>query len=168
MPKTYDEKREAFQSMLDKRLPKASHAIGLLRNLSRKADYAWTQQELQTMLDELDDAVDSVAQSFGAGVAAAEPKTGEADVVSSASPESMKDGIIAFAEHAGFTLAPWQVDVLRGISRDFTAGLAPRPVEGHDRAAIKAAYLQIAKGDKVHGLKALRSVILGWNPEEKD
>lgn len=65
MPKTYDEKREKFQQMMESRLPKAVKAIELLSNLSRKSDYAWTQAELQDMLDRIDDAVDGVAQSFG-------------------------------------------------------------------------------------------------------
>lgn len=65
MPKTHDEKREAFQRMLAIRLPKAVKAIELLANLARKGDYAWTNAVLQDMTDQLDAAFDVVASAFG-------------------------------------------------------------------------------------------------------
>lgn len=71
MTASYDEKREAFQRMLAGRLPKAVKAVELLANLSRKSDYAWTSPELQSMVDQLEDALDMVLQSFGV------PTTGE-------------------------------------------------------------------------------------------
>jgi hypothetical protein len=66
MAKTFDEKRSDFDRMLEGRLPKAVKAVELLANLARKSDYAWTPAGLQTMLDQLDDAVDAVAKAFGA------------------------------------------------------------------------------------------------------
>jgi hypothetical protein len=66
MAKSFDEKRDDFDRMLEGRLPKALKAIELLTNLARKSDYAWTPAILQGMLDQLDDAVDAVAAAFGA------------------------------------------------------------------------------------------------------
>jgi hypothetical protein len=50
-----------------------------------------------------------------------------------------------------------------------TDGLEPNhtiqqvgPVNSFDKMAIKAAYMEIAKGDRAQGMKALRKVILGW------
>jgi hypothetical protein len=78
MPKTFDEKRVDFDRMLEGRLPKAVKAVELLANLARKSDYAWTPSVLQTMLDQLDDAVDMVAKAFGASEGPAPaPSTGE-------------------------------------------------------------------------------------------
>lgn len=65
MAKSYDEKRDAFQRMLAGRLPKAVKAVELLANLARGSDYAWTNAELQSMTDQLDDAVDTVLGAFG-------------------------------------------------------------------------------------------------------
>lgn len=59
-------KNEKFLRMLNGRLPKAIKAIELLANLSRKSDYEWTPAQLQSMFDQLDDAVDVVAGAFGA------------------------------------------------------------------------------------------------------
>lgn len=36
------------------------------------------------------------------------------------------------------------------------------PVNSFDKMSIRSAYMAIAKGDRVHGLQALRKVILGW------
>lgn len=48
---------------------------------------------------------------------------------------------------------------------DMAAGAVERaPVAGHDREAIKDAYLQIARGDRVLGMRAMQRVILGWAP----
>jgi hypothetical protein len=68
MPKTFDEKREAFQRMLEGRLPKAVKSVELLANLSRKSDYEYLSSEVLGMLDQLDRAVDGVAEAFGCKV----------------------------------------------------------------------------------------------------
>jgi hypothetical protein len=59
-------KREKFQRMLGVRLPKAVKSIELLQNLSRKSDYEYSTTERREMLDALYDAVDEVADAFGA------------------------------------------------------------------------------------------------------
>lgn len=41
-------------------------------------------------------------------------------------------------------------------------------ISGYDKTAIKEAYLMIAKGDRVHGMKNLRKVILGWKHISKE
>lgn len=41
-------------------------------------------------------------------------------------------------------------------------------IAGHDRTAIKAAYLRIAGGDLPNGMKDLRKVILGWSPDNTE
>lgn len=68
-------KNQKFRRMLELRLPKAVKAIELLANLSRKTDYEWTAPQLQSMLDQLDDAVDGVAQAFGAPTSSTKPAT---------------------------------------------------------------------------------------------
>lgn len=59
-------KEEKFRRMLAIRLPNAVKAVELLAKLSRKQDYAYAPVDVQKMLDQLDDAVDMVAKSFGA------------------------------------------------------------------------------------------------------
>lgn len=128
--KTYDEKREAFDRMLEGRLPKAVKSVELLANLSRKSDYAWTNAQLQEMIDKLDDAVDSVMKAFGV----------EAQVV---------------------VEAPEEPAVSRPVEAP-VADVERAAVSGFDKTKIKQAYLRIARGDRVHGMRDLRGVILGW------
>lgn len=73
MAKTLEQKHADFLRLMAPRLGKATHAIGLLAGLSRKGDYAYTQAEVQNMLDLLDDAVDAVATAFGVQPAEAAP-----------------------------------------------------------------------------------------------
>ena len=134
--KTYDEKREAFDRMLEGRLPKAVKAIELLSNLSRKGDYAWTNAQLQSMIDQLDDAVDGVMKAFGVETTADEPKS-EA-VAPAPFPEPRATVSVSAA------------------------------VDGFDKTRIKKAYLRIASGDRVHGMRDLRGVILGWGSHLMD
>jgi hypothetical protein len=142
-------KNEKFLRMLDGRLPKALHAIGLLENLSRKNDYEWTPAQLQSMLDQLDDAVDGVAQAFGLMVDAAKapPKP----------PASAAEG---------------EVDLLALMRREQQQIMSAGPVPVSDKAALKRAYDMIAGGDAAGGMKAMGRVFLGWShisaPEEND
>ncbi len=39
-------------------------------------------------------------------------------------------------------------------------------IDNYDKEAIKAAFLKIADGDQLNGLKDLRKVILGWRPKD--
>lgn len=57
-------KNEKFQRLRDLRLPKATHAIGLLENLSNST-YESTQAERTALVGELQAAVDAVAKAFG-------------------------------------------------------------------------------------------------------
>jgi hypothetical protein len=56
-------KREKFDRLRDMRVPKITHAIGLLENLSA-ASYESSQGTRQAVVDELQAAVDSVAAAF--------------------------------------------------------------------------------------------------------
>lgn len=52
------------------------------------------------------------------------------------------------------------------ISHEASQNVQPgSPVEGHDRAAIRAALSQLQSGDTDKGAKALRKVVLGWPAE---
>lgn len=73
MAKSQEQKTEDFRRLMPPRLDKATHAVGLLANLSRKGDYAYTSADVQQMLDALDDAVDTVATAFGVQPDAAAP-----------------------------------------------------------------------------------------------
>lgn len=134
--KTYDEKREAFDRMLEGRLPKAVKAIELLSNLSRKSDYAWTNAQLQSMIDQLDDAVDGVMKAFGIDTPAEEPAAPVATEAPTSTPEPRA-----------------------------TVSAA---VDGFDKTRIKKAYLRIARGDRIHGMRDLRGVILSWGSHLMD
>lgn len=95
-----ESKREKFQRMLDVRLPKAVKAIGLLMNLGRKSDYEYSTLERREMLDMLYDAVDEVADAFGA------PPTDEGDTA----PEATPGGEVAMDQRAEVR---WAYEALR-------------------------------------------------------
>lgn len=147
MTKSYDEKREAFQRMLAGRLPKAVKSVELLANLSRKSDYAWTNSELQQMVDQLDDAVDAVMKSFGLDQEEPAPKTMPAT----------EDPVAAF--------------MLGDYAEDVTMVEAPGPgtaIPGRDRSDIRAALRQLQAGDTKRGTEALRKIVSGWVVPDKE
>lgn len=158
MAKSFDEKRSDFDRMLDGRLPKAVKAVELLANLARKSDYAWTPSVLQTMLDQLDDAVDMVAKSFGASAGPA--------------PASNAGGSC----EVGLTPAPTEAAgaaSVRGGSEAREVALPPHhpgPVSTTDKTALKAAFLRMKRGEVEAGMKDMAKVFLGWShlSEERD
>ena len=58
-------KREAFQRILEIRLPKILKSVKLLGNLSRKNQYEYTDLEAITLVNSLTKAVDGIAKKFG-------------------------------------------------------------------------------------------------------
>ena len=133
-------KRDKFDRMFEPRLEKAVKAISLLGNLARKSDYEWTNKQIQGMLDALHNEIDILMEKFDVKQNEAEPEIGTA---------------------AGLRQPVYGDDVDLPADRVSDRGMGGA-ITGHDKAAIKQAYLQIAKDDRVHGMKALRSVILGW------
>ncbi len=112
MAKTYEQKREAFQRMLEGRLSKAVKSVALLANLSRKSDYAWTSEELQQMCNQLDDAVDTVMQAFG--VDTAPPPT----------PQPVSEGMVGpVPGHAKRAIADALEQLVKGNTREGTIAL---------------------------------------------
>ena len=170
MAKSYDEKREAFQRMLEGRLPKAVKQVELLANLSRGSDYAYTNRDVQIIADSLDDAVDTVLQAFGVKndeeMDISKPRLDDtgaahADAPSSNDLSGAANGSDERVVRGDSVCADTSLPVVDGR----VDGLGQRdlgPVGGRDKADIKRAFMMIAKDDKVHGMKLLRSVILGW------
>lgn len=138
MPKTFDEKRADFDRLCDPRLEKAIKSIELLANLARKADYAWTPQKLQRMLDSLDDAVDVVATAFGASEGPAPAPAGEA--ARAASPAGGSD----------------------------TREVVAAPVQIDQRAEVRWAYDALRRGDEELAKARLHLVIEAWIDEEQN
>jgi len=58
-------KRQAFQRILEIRLPKILKGITILGNLSRKNQYEYTDLEAITLVNSLTKAVDGIAEKFG-------------------------------------------------------------------------------------------------------
>lgn len=112
MAKTYDEKRRDFQRMLEGRLPKAVKAIELLSNLARKSDYAWLSSELQSMIDQIDDAVDGVMDAFGLGEEPARPATDGPDTTQRSEPETVGSSLTAVSQDHRAEVR-WAYDALR-------------------------------------------------------
>lgn len=138
MAKSFDEKRSDFDRMLDGRLPKAVKAVELLANLARKSDYAWTPSVLQTMLDQLDDAVDMVAQAFGAS-----------------------------APTATSERAPAAVDGPDTTQRSDPGGQTEVAVKIDQRAEVRWAHDALRRGDTELAEARLKLVIKAWIEEEK-
>jgi hypothetical protein len=68
-------KRETFRRLLDSRLPKATKAVKLLGNLSRKGQYEYTHLEAQQLIKELQAEVTTLADKFKVTTTAPEPTT---------------------------------------------------------------------------------------------
>jgi hypothetical protein len=66
-------KRETFRRLLDSRLPKATKAVKLLGNLSRKGQYEYTHLEAQQLIKELQAEVTTLADKFKVTTTAPEP-----------------------------------------------------------------------------------------------
>lgn len=66
-------KHEKFERLRDARLPKITHAMDLLGNLSGSG-YESSDQERRTVIAELQAGVDAVAAKFGLAQAAATPE----------------------------------------------------------------------------------------------
>jgi hypothetical protein len=66
-------KRETFRRLLDSRLPKATKAVKLLGNLSRKGQYEYTHLEAQQLIKELQAEVNTLADKFKVTTTAPEP-----------------------------------------------------------------------------------------------
>lgn len=103
-----ESKNEKFNRMMAVRLPKAIKAIELLSNLSRKSDYEWTQHELQSMTDQLDDAVDSVLSAFGVAPAPEEAEK----MVDTASEPAETPADPKFVEVVDRSEVKWAYDAL--------------------------------------------------------
>lgn len=138
MAKTFDEKRNDFDRMLEGRLPKALKAVELLTNLARKSDYAWTPAVLQSMLDQLDDAVDMVATAFGASAPTATPER-----------------------------APAAVDGPETAQRSEPGGQTGVAVKIDQRAEVRWAHDALRRGNTELAEARLRLVIKAWNEEER-
>lgn len=59
-------KHEKFERLRDARLPKILHALDILSNLGGSA-YESSEKERRDVIDQLDAAVDAVAEKFGIG-----------------------------------------------------------------------------------------------------
>jgi len=66
-------KRETFRRLLDSRFPKATKAVKLLGNLSRKGQYEYTHLEAQQLIKELQAEVTTLADKFKVTTTAPEP-----------------------------------------------------------------------------------------------
>ena len=150
MAKTFDEKRADFDRMLEGRLPKAVKAIELLANLARKSDYAWTPAVLQTMLDQLDDAVDMVAQAFGSAAPASPPPPATGEHRTSA-PEQVTDAPVE--ARAG------------GGGRDQVVPPTGAQVKLDQRAEVRWAHDALRRGDTELAEARLKLVIKAWIEE---
>lgn len=143
MAKTFDEKREAFQRMRDARLGKALKAIELLGNLARKSGYEYLSSEVLEMLDQLDSAVDTVADAFGCKT---EVETNEEPV---AEPVSLAE----FSRLGGY---------------DGHVAAVAGGAEGVDldqRAEIRWAFDALKRGDKKLAINRLERVLQVWQKE---
>ena len=162
MPKTYDEKRDAFQRMLEGRLPKAVKAVELLANLARGSDYAWTNAELQGMTDQLDDAVDTVLSAFGI-------ETAKADDYVQAAGEVTID-IVA---DNPFNEADTDADVyelrMNGMPEDAAMCEADSDkLTVNVRSEVKWSYDALKRGDKKLAEDRLRRAVEAIIAEERD
>ncbi len=83
---TEETKHEKFVRMRDARVPKAVHAIGLLANLSSH-HYECSQDEARAMINELQAAVDEIAEAFGVARKPVQGAVSEADGANEAAEE---------------------------------------------------------------------------------
>jgi len=147
MAKSYDEKGADFQRMLAGRLPKAVKGIELLTHLARKADYAYTSAEVKAMLDQIDDAVDGVAQAFGAD-------TGPAVEVAP----------IPIARAQEIT-ADWR-DKHPEVAAAY--GKPPVPIPGRDRNDIRSVLRMLQAGQNKEATAKLQNIVCGWVVPDKE
>jgi len=85
-------KNEKFKRLRDTRVPKITHALGLLQNLSGSS-YESSMKEREELVDTLYDAVDQVAQAFGVDIASEpSPPSAPEPIIEKSGPLPSDDG----------------------------------------------------------------------------
>lgn len=136
---TEETKRDKFIRMSEARLPKAVKAVDLLANLGRTRDYEYKPSEARDLIDNLYDAVERVADAFGIE----EPVPDENPLV--------------------------ECDYSQIEARVLAHTIADGgPVSSYDKEAIRDALEILVRGDTHKGTIALRKVVLGWVPPERE
>jgi hypothetical protein len=103
-------KRETFRRLLDSRLPKATKAIKLLGNLSRKGQYEYTHLEAQELIKGLKNEVTTLATKFKVTTTTPEP--------TATAPDTPTEGALDRNDRSNLA---WAHDMLRrGQTKDAT------------------------------------------------
>ncbi len=167
MAKTFEEKNAKFNDMMNSRLPKAEKAIELLGNLSRKSDYAWTDKELQAVMDRLDDAIDGVMEAFGVAApkeTAAEQATRE---FAATLAGDTQDGVQQSNTAPDAAPGPYKYEpgmplpeiVYRSPDGTLYEYLG---IEHRDRITVRDALFDLTHNEVKSGTQKLVKMVLGW------
>lgn len=150
-------KAQKFERVLRPRLEKVTHQIGLMGNLTNSA-YESSPERRAQIISDLQASIDRLADEW---------KVAKPSVAPAPAPEAPTQIDVAF-------VTPPEVADAIGKRRIEEALQAPptgaqrSPVDGRDRADIRAALHKAWAGDVKGGLQDIAHVVRGWPVADRE